>query len=208
MTDPVHGVRREDRRAVGSRGVLPEARERRAAEGESGIEDRSRSAPQRIAGDASEAGRGSARGTHQGGRDESAGPHPVGLQAGLSVDDGAGDSGAEGQGRQERSHPGGASTSRISRRNTSSTKCHHAGCTSCIPSTKCSRASSASRRMRCISNWSTRPRTPTRSMRSMPPARWSSTRRSSPKTVEREYLDKFPGWSRVDRHHRLAVGLG
>ena len=30
----------------------------------------------------------------------------------------------------------------------------------------------------------------------------------SPKTVEREYLDKFPGWSRVDRHDGLAVGVG
>ena len=29
----------------------------------------------------------------------------------------------------------------------------------------------------------------------------------SPKTVEREYLEKFPGWSRVDRHDRVVVGL-
>ena len=58
-------------------------------------------------------------------------------------------------------------------------------------------ASSPFRRRTSAWSSSTRRRRSIRSKRPTPPARWSIANTFSPKIVEREYLEKFPGWSRV-----------
>ena len=118
---------------------------RRAAEGQGRVEGRARGAAERVARGAPTASPSRrARELIEGRRRRPERARAVGLQAGLSLADRAGDSRAEGQGRCERCTSRSRSTTRTSRRNTSSTWCRAAGSTSCIRSTRSSSASSAS----------------------------------------------------------------
>ena len=102
-----HRVRRQVRHPVGGRRLLGEVQERRAAEGEGGIDREPGNAAQRVAGDAQD-DRRRRRATQlvEGGREGSVGQGAVRLQAGLPLADRAGDPRAEGQERQVGVHQG------------------------------------------------------------------------------------------------------